>query len=407
MREIELSTMFDVSPSGRMGDAFFDVFTKRHQVKVKRLHMEWPDSWNRLVQFGLHSHGPDVSEVGTTWLGSFHTMDALRSLAMGEMALLGGEHQFPPSIWQACKIDHDNRLVGVPWTLDIRVVLYRRDWLQKAGVDESTAFVDSDRFSETLKRLKAAGHPSPLGLTTAQTHTRLSHDLACWVWSAGGDIRSDDGRRMMLMQPESRAGMEAYFGLNQFISPAMGGQTDEIQVFQDFFEGKTAVAVLPERAYLEVTTNTSNYVVPEVAENIGMAMLMKAPYIGGSALTIWRHSLDYQDALKLVQYLTSLETWQALYPLYPSYTPARLDALDKSPLAAMPFYPAIQQSLKNGRSFHSGFRWSGVEGRLVSTIEQMWRDLRANPELNIAFEVEKRFSDLCIRLEQSILASSW
>jgi multiple sugar transport system substrate-binding protein len=405
MKELEFSTMYNTDSSG-LGDSFFEPFVKRHLVNVKRLHMDWNDSWNLLVQFGLNSRGPDVSEVGTTWLGSFHTMDALRPLAMGETALLGGENDFPPALWQACKVEGENLLFGIPWTLDLRVVLYRRDWLQKAGVDEATAFADSGHFSETLSRLQAAGHPSPLGLTTTETHTRLSHDVACWVWSAGGNLRSDDGRRMMLMEPESRAGLEAYFGMKKFISLEMSGLT-EIQVFEDFFAGKTAAAILPERAYLEVVTTTSNYVAPEVKENIGLAMLMQAPYIGGSALTIWRHSSDYQDSLKLIQHLTSLESWQALSKIYPPYPPARLDALDKSPLAQMPCYPAVRKSLQNGRCFHSGYRWRGVEARLVSVIEQMWSDLRANPELNIASEVEKRFSDLCIRLEQTILASSW
>jgi len=43
------------------------------------------------------------------------------------------------------------------------------------------------------------------------------------------------------------------------------------------------------------------------------------------------------------------------------------------------FYPAIQKSLRNGRSFHSGYRWNGVEARLAIVIEQLWSDLRANP----------------------------
>ena len=90
-----------------------------------------------------------------------------------------------------------------------------------------------------------------------------------------------------------------------------------------------------------------------------------------------------------------------------SYTPAHLDALAQSPLANIPFYPAIQQSLKDGRSCYSGHRWSGVEIRLAETIEQLWRDLHAHPDLNIAQEVDKRFSTLCARLEQTILASSW
>jgi ABC-type glycerol-3-phosphate transport system substrate-binding protein len=405
MREIQFSTMFDTTASPGMGGDFFDAFTARHQVKVKPLHIDWPDSWNQLVRFGLSSHGPDVSEVGSTWLGSFQTMEALRPLNAAETALLGGKQHFPPALWQACQGHQNNSMLAIPWTLDLRVVLYRRDWLQKAGVNEATAFTDSNQFHETLRQLKAAGHLFPFGLTTTETHPRLVHDLACWIWSAGGDLRSKDGRYMMLMDSKSRAGMQAYFGLNEFISPGMRALTEN-QVDEAFRAGKTAVAILPERYYLEVIANGSN-ASAEVVDNIGLAMLMHAPYIGGSALVIWRHSSDYQDSLKLIQYLSSLEAWQSLNQQCHPFMPARLDAIEQSPLAAIPFYPAIQKSLQNGRSFHSGYRWSGVETRLAIVIEQLWNDLRANPGLNVAHEVEQRFSAVCERLEETILASSW
>jgi multiple sugar transport system substrate-binding protein len=405
MKEIEFSTMFDISASPGMGGDFFDAFTTRHKIKVKPLHIDWPDSWNRLVQFGLSSQGPDISEIGTTWLGSFNTMDSLRLLTPKETAFFGGEQHFPPALWQACQSYQSNLMLAIPWTLDLRVVLYRRDWLKKAGVDESTAFADSNQFCETLRRIKAAGHPAPLGLTTSQTHIRLIHDMACWVWDAGGEIRSKDGRRMMLLDSKSRVGMEAYFNMQEFMSPEMRALS-EPEVFNTFFDGKTAVAILPERNYLEVALNGSN-VSTEAADNVGLAMLMQAPYIGGSALAVWRHSSDYQNSIELIQYLTSLEAWQVLSRQYLPFIPARLEAIEQSSLGAIPFYPAIQKSLKNGRSFHSGLRWNGVESRVVAVIQQMWNDLRANPELNIASEVEKRFSDLCNRLEQTILASSW
>jgi multiple sugar transport system substrate-binding protein len=173
MREIEFSTMFGIGPSEEIGDNFFDSFTANHQVKVKPWQMDWPTSWNELVQFGLNSHGPDISEVGTTWLGSFHTMEALRLLTESEIAIFGGEKRFPPAIWRSIHLPQNNKMLAIPWTLDVRVVLYRRDWLQKAGVDEATAFADSDQFHETLKRIKAAGHPMSLGISTSQSHTQL------------------------------------------------------------------------------------------------------------------------------------------------------------------------------------------------------------------------------------------
>ena len=210
---------------------------------------------------------------------------------------------------------------------------------------------------------------------------------------------------MMLTLPQSRAGMESYFGLHEFIAPEMRGLTQH-QVNRAFFEGQVAIAILKENNYLGHMGQGIN-VSPEMAGNIGQAMLMRVPYIGGSALVIWRHSNNYQAALKLMQFLTSVEAWKVLGQEIWSYNPAHLDALAQSRLASIPFYPAIQQSLKDGRSCYSGHRWSGVEVRLAETIEQLWRDLNANPHLNIKDEVEKRFYSLSVRLEQTILAASW
>jgi ABC-type glycerol-3-phosphate transport system substrate-binding protein len=405
MKEIEFSTMFDTTASPGMGGAFFDAFSARHRLKVNARQIGWGEAWNKLVQFGLSSRGPDISEIGTTWLGSFETMEALRPFTPEEVASLGGNQCYPPGLWQACQMSQQQRMLAIPFTLDLRMVFYRRDWLQKAGVDEATAFVDAEHFHETLSRVKAAGHPAPLGITTAHAHTDIVHDMTSWIWSAGGEIRSADGKHMMLTLPQSRAGMEAYFGLNQFITPKMRGLTQQ-QVNKSFFEGQTAIAILKENNYLGYMGQGLK-VSAEIAGNIGQAMLMRVPYLGGSALVIWRQSMDYQAALKLVQFLTSTEAWRVLSKEVYSYTPAHLDALAHSPLAGIPFYPAIQQSLKDGRSCYSGHRWSGVEIRLAETIEELWRDLYANPALNIAQEVESRFSALCARLEQTILASSW
>jgi ABC-type glycerol-3-phosphate transport system substrate-binding protein len=399
MPVIELSSMLDPNPSLGLGDAFFDRFAARNQVDVKRLYLAWPDAWNQLAQFGLSSHGADVSEVGSTWLGSFHAMEALRPFSNVEIDSVGGTQRFPPLIGQACQIDQNKQIVGIPWTLDTRVVLYRRDWLQKAGVDETTAFSDTGHFFETLKRLKAAGHPFPLGLATNQKENRLIHDMLCWVWSAGGDIRSEDGRRMQLQEPKSRAGIEAYFGLHEFIVPETRAML-ESEVRQAFLDGKLAVAVTGEEAYY---TAINDRAYAGLVENLGAARLMKAPFVGGTALVIWRYSAFAREALKLIQALTSKEAGQILYEQYRK-TPANMEALELTSLVTDPFYQVVLESLQQGRSVHSGYRWGGVEARLIPVIDQMWKDLHANPELNIACEVEHRFCDICNRLEQTILA---
>ena len=399
MRNIDFSMMLQNSSSANE-EAFFYNFVTNRRIEVNRIHIEWADSWNRLLKFGLNTQGrgPDLSEVGTTWLGGFHAMEALRPFIDQEIDLVGGRNKFLPAAWQSCVVEPGKTVVGVPWTLDIRVLVYRRDWLQKAGVEESTAFSDAEYFRDTLRCLQAAGHPAPLGITTAHTVTRMLHDMASWVWDAGGEIRSRDGQKMLLRSFRSLAGLEAYFGLNEFLVPETRGQ-EQPEVFDSFLAGKTAVAVVSDLNYHTLRKSAAS----EVTENLGMATLMKVPFVGGTALAIWQYSTHIDEALKLIEYLTNIEAGQILYEEYLT-TPANLDALEKSALKDDPYYPVIRKSLQTGRSFPTGHRWGGVESRLVLVIEQLWRDLQADPQLNIKREVKKRFTEFCDRLESTFLA---
>jgi hypothetical protein len=74
MQEIEFSTMQNIDPNSGLGNAFFEPLVRQQGVKVRRTQFEWPEAWNQLVQVGLGSKGPDISEVGSTWLGSFYAM---------------------------------------------------------------------------------------------------------------------------------------------------------------------------------------------------------------------------------------------------------------------------------------------------------------------------------------------
>jgi multiple sugar transport system substrate-binding protein len=399
MKEIAFTT---ISLPSEMAGGLCKAFTSLEQVRVAVDQYGWSTAWNQLVQIGLSTHGPDVSEVGSTWLGSLYAMEALQPLNRGSISVLEWEKSFAPVAWNACLLRPRDLLVAIPWILDVRVVLYRRDWLQKAGVDESTAFEGIESFYDTLRKIKVAGHPGPLGLTN-NSGARPIHDVASWVWDAGGHFRTIDGRSMTLKEPAGLRGLQAYFGLSEFIAPEMRG-LNETEVESAFIAGKTAVTLLSERTYYAIVKNSIEGIAPEVAENIGMALLLKAPFVGGTCLVVWRHSPFVQDGLKLINYLTSMDAAQILYERS-RYTPARVDALEHTSLASDPFYPVLLQSIKAGRSLQAGFRWGAVEARLLPVIEQFWQDLQADPGMDIHSEVEARFVPLCERLEGTILAT--
>lgn len=62
--------------------------------------MTWSQAWQKLSKIARYKAGPDVSQIGTTWLDSFVTAGAVRPFADQEVEEIGGQAVFLPVSWQ-------------------------------------------------------------------------------------------------------------------------------------------------------------------------------------------------------------------------------------------------------------------------------------------------------------------
>jgi multiple sugar transport system substrate-binding protein len=139
MEELELSIMArGRDPAGDL-QPFLDQFAALYRCRVRVKVLPWETAWADLVKVALYSSGPDVSEVGMNWVGNLVAMDSLRPFHMAELDAVGGASAFLESAWKSGWMMGDKRLWAVPWLADTRVIYYRRDLLERAGVDETTA----------------------------------------------------------------------------------------------------------------------------------------------------------------------------------------------------------------------------------------------------------------------------
>ena len=75
---------------------------------------------------------------------------------------------------------------AVPWFTEARSIYYRKDVLEKAGVDPATAFADWDDFRDTLQAIKdKVPGIQPFG-TPGKKAFDLVHHVMPFVWDAGG-----------------------------------------------------------------------------------------------------------------------------------------------------------------------------------------------------------------------------
>jgi ABC-type glycerol-3-phosphate transport system substrate-binding protein len=249
----------------------------------------------------------------------------------------------------------------------VRMVYYRRDFLQQAGIDESTAFQTIDNFENTLKKLKANGHETALAMSTLPAHVNLQN-LASWVWSSDADFFDSDGTNLAIDTPKVLDGMKAYFRLGRYLGNSRLNQEYSDNLFE---AGQAAVLV---SGYVNMAQGITNQV---VRENIGLASVLGTSFVGLIDLIIWQHTLHREDALELVQFLTRIESGKFLYPAW-GLSPYQQGWNDE--LLEHPDHSTKMHAIQSGRSFPDTRLWALAEKRISDAIPQIWDAVFANPD---------------------------
>jgi len=398
MQELELSVLYHGPETADDLQPVLDQFESQHRVHVRLRILDWETAWAELVKIALYSHGPDISQLGTTWVSNLTAMNALRPFSQSEITSFGGPSVFLPSTWQTGTVGGDKQVWAVPWLADTRVLYYRRDWLEKAGVDEATAFKTPQQLAETLQRLQASGVGAPWVVPTRHTLITL-HNLASWVWGAGGDFVTPDGRRTLFNEPQARAGIRDYYDLHRFLSPTVHGlgPGDCDLVFR---EGRAAITLSGPWTWLTGMIRQRG-ASPEVIENFGLAFPPGVPFVGGSSLVVWRHTTMANVAVELVRLLTSSRI-QATYPPHIGHLPVRTDALATLAAGENPFYRTLLEGFESSRSFRATSSWGLVEDKLSLTLTDLWTELLTNPSQDLDAAIAKYLDPLAKRLDLAL-----
>ena len=153
-------------------------FEVQQHIHVNLLVLPWAKGWTEIAKIGIYGTGPDISEIGSTWVGSLASMQALRAFTSAEILALGGKDAFFEKSWQTGILPGDDSVWAIPWLGDALVVYYWKAALEKAGiVDPQAAFADHAALVKTLGKLQETGYPHPLTLATTNV-TRNLHEAS-------------------------------------------------------------------------------------------------------------------------------------------------------------------------------------------------------------------------------------
>jgi hypothetical protein len=94
MVEIEFSVM--EGEPGRSAPLLplLEAFKKQYNIQVNLTGIPWDKGRAEVAKFGIYGQGPDVSSIGTTWVGSLASMRSLRPYSPSDVRALGSADAF-------------------------------------------------------------------------------------------------------------------------------------------------------------------------------------------------------------------------------------------------------------------------------------------------------------------------
>lgn len=286
-------------------------------IKIEHVITPW-DSWDEKYTSGFAGDTPpDVSYMVDWWSAKFALNDQFVDLdAKGWSAEV--KDSYDPSVWAIPNIG--GKQYGVPFLLVPRLIFYNKDLFQAAGIAEPTndwTWADFMDIAKKLTKDDLYGYVYP-----ATFAGRGYQDYLSWLYSAGGQILSADGKSAAF---NSTAGKESLqFIVDMFSSKVVppSGQYDDVSQEDLFMRGKAGMAMMRALAVQQLRKDYPNLKYGLVLPPKGAAG--QYSFADWGFYSIAQRSKHPEEAWKWTKYITSKEV-AAKYLEAVGLFPARQD----------------------------------------------------------------------------------
>ncbi len=273
-------------------------------VKVEVTAIPWDAAHDKFTTAITANKTPDVAMVGTTWMGEFAQLGALDPTP-GEI----DKSVFFEGAQKTTEVDGTS--YGIPWYVETRLVYYRTDLAEKAGITSPPT--DWDGLKAMAKAMQDKADATwGIGLQAGGVGSWQS--IMPFAWSAGADLTKDGGKAYNFDSPEVLKAAQYYQsfftdGISDKAAPAT--PTTE----PDFASGKVPMFIsgpwmmsAVEKAGGEGFKD--KYDVMQIP-----ADKTSSSFVGGSNLVVFKNTQNRDSSWKFVQWLADPKVQVKWYQL--------------------------------------------------------------------------------------------
>jgi multiple sugar transport system substrate-binding protein len=335
-----------------LADAFM---AKYPNVKVSVTPVDWGQAVTKLQTAIAGGTTPDVSQMGTDMMGQFgvnNTFDPVPSDI--------DPSSFFEGAWNTNVVD--GAAVGVPWYVETRLLYYRKDIAEKAGIMSPPAtWDDLKTMAKAMQEKGGAKWGISLG-------TKNWQEYFPFLWSNGGDVVDASGNPTL----NSPQAVEALTFYDSFFTDGLTPKSvpegfDITPAFVKgdnpmFFSGPWHLGLIKDAGGADFEGKWAIAPMPK--------KVSATSFVGGSNMVVFSASKNKPAAWAFVKFVSDPAT-QALWYKTVTDLPAVKAGWDETDVKSDPNVALFGQQLQDTKAQPVSATWSELSAAINDTLEKM------------------------------------
>ncbi|WP_018886926.1 sugar ABC transporter substrate-binding protein [Paenibacillus massiliensis] len=330
-------------------------------IRVEVQALPWANAHDKLLTAVGSKSGPDIVQMGTSWVPEFAHAGALLDITPYARTYpeLGQENFFEGAV---STTQYDGKTVGVPWYTEAQVLFYRTDLLAEVGYEDGPKTWGD--LADAAEKLAARGE-GKYGIAFSNKEQSLSFMMA----RQNGSELIDAQGNPLFNQPEF---VEAVTYLNSFFqngSNALDLGIDSIQglkgdgIVPMFISGPFMIKQIQEQAP-ELEGKWAVAELPTKENNLSV--------LGGSNLSVFQFSEHQEEAARFLAFMSKPEN-QLKWMELASVLPAAKEAWEDPSLQNDEHMQVIRGQLDKAQPMPQLAAWEEIAQQYLKSFERIYR----------------------------------
>ncbi|WP_198942721.1 sugar ABC transporter substrate-binding protein [Actinophytocola xanthii] len=350
-------TVWAMGTEGEKVSVLADDFMRENpDAKVIVTPVPWDGAHNKISTAIAGRRTPDVTMLGTTWVGEFARTGAL-DVVPPDLVEPG---DFFPGAWETGVVD--DTAYGVPWYVETRLLFVNKAVARRAGVTGAPA--DWAGLKQAVRDLQSRGG-ARWGVYLQPGQTGAWQTVMPFVWQNGGDIH--DGEKFTLDSAEATEALAYY---RSFYDEGLSSRDRlrEGEPERKLLSGEVAAFVSGpwHIGLLDELGGEGEYEVWPMPGGEGEF----TSFVGGSSMSVFADAANRDGAWKFVSYLMRPEVQVTWYRTV-SDLPAVQAAWEDEALAGDPLLATFGDQLDRAKAPPAIPTWEQIAAGVDTELEKL------------------------------------